>query len=265
MAKLRIDCDQFEQAVQARLDARLSLQSDPILVEHALECEACRESFDEFVQLEAGLVAWSSPAAQVVRETESAIPVRLSHGRFGGWGLVASIAAVLLVCLMVSTERNPDSPVAMGTDQAPAVTHSRTADLAIPSPIPSQVASPNQPLNPAAAPSVAQAPMRDTAPGAFSPEPPQMSGWSGALAGLTPPPALFQPSSFRNVSYRLSESLIRSPYYRLPAQLPGVRPLESSLRLTVDLLEQTFQDTSPSELPVEPDLGMLARDRAAMA
>ena len=53
-------------------------------------------------------------------------------------------------------------------------------------------------------------------------------------------------------------------YYRYSVELPGVRPVSTSLNATLDLIQKAMQKREPNESPRLPDLGLSGLFRAAI-
>ncbi len=240
--KPEISCQNFEAELQNRMDRRWPVSGDRGLAEHAAVCQSCADLFCGFRELEEGLVAlgqstdtafeFSSPPnssthlyAAAADSQIDGVQHSLIHGRYGVIGLIATIAAVLLIALGISGSLvGPESVVAkkMGDEFA----KSELPDTSLES---APIARRSKPES---------APRQD--------EVTETLAKKQAAAEALPIESWNQ----------LSEQLTSSVYYRYSAELPGVRPIQSSIDIGVDLFQKTFQPKKQRSPNKRPNLGM---------
>ena len=231
-------CDLFEQRIQWLFDERLPLRDDSKLLDHADKCVDCAHLLADYRLLASGLnlpIKQSFMRRCLKSSRWSAI--RVSPNSVSR---LVCIAALLLVAvgLFVDRSRETDRSDLVAINFSPA----------------SAVAVPNDASSILHTIQSVSAKFRDSdvlnnelASESIYDYPPSLLG----LARSTP--RLVRSVSFRsNPLEKISTKLDPlNPYFRYSAELPGVRPLQSSVNIAVDLLQRCW--SKPAKL--QPDLG----------
>lgn len=100
---VEISCENFESEINEVLDRRQSPEGDRRLVEHAAECEACREIFREYVLVDDSLKLCRGDIERMIAEgaNESAPAFR-----YHAIGILSSIALLVLMGLLLIPRPN---------------------------------------------------------------------------------------------------------------------------------------------------------------
>lgn len=139
-----MQCEKFEARLHDLLDQRSAPECDPLLLEHAEQCDGCRELLSIQEQMMLGLELWEVPpppadlprrsVARYLHELPTAATVveRRSASIFPVWKVVsAAVAASLLIAVVTAgyllrqSEQAPAAPVAH--DVSPPPTDVRVA------------------------------------------------------------------------------------------------------------------------------------------
>lgn len=221
----KVNCHNFEAMIHETLDQRDSLENNPALKEHARECLPCLSTLRDYVSVEktlSHLVGQANQAAPITQQS-------LRHGRFGTLGLLASLAAGLLICINIAN-RSGESP------QFPNLVQNAEPDPESPFVNDGNLSSARR----------AQEPNTLADNSATAASTPQMSldGFAASTKPATNPLFTFHTKTpqIRMVSWeRITEKLDPlTPYYQYSAEIPGVRPLHSGLNATVELIQKSL-------------------------
>lgn len=213
----KYSCCGFELAIQERMDQRLPIADDIALNRHAEECPQCAELFMDFQSLEQGLLslAWSASPDSIAADLPPLNKSPIGDKQLKH-GRFGFLGIVLSIAAVLMISLSFSN---LSNDTPVSPMAKRDAGT-------SQVKENPAPLKRL----LASAPSDQK----FS----------------------FPADQIRLVSWhQLSRQLHTSVYYRISAELPGVRPLHSSIDLTVDLLQQTFGDSDSASSDERPDLG----------
>ncbi len=118
-----MQCEKFEARLQDLLDQRERPEFDAHLLEHAENCENCRETLMLQEQLFAGLDLWETPRTSagfatsvVARHMTEVAPVRVAErtGNSGpvAWKVVAGViaASLMVACIVASARYSASRP-----------------------------------------------------------------------------------------------------------------------------------------------------------
>lgn len=221
----KVNCQNFEAKIHETMDQRNLLEHEPALQDHARECSPCLETLRDYVAVEQTLSHLTAKSKLVNSPAPTTVTAQtLRHGRFGTLGLLASLAAGLLICINIAgrSAETPQFPTLSqnvkqndGDRPAPAQDASRfTPDMSMAS---------NQPEH---VPSMS------------------LDGFVASTKPATNPLFTFHTKTpqIRMVSWeRITEKLDPlTPYYQYSAEIPGVRPLHSGLNATVELIQKSL-------------------------
>ncbi len=233
-------CDLFEQRIQWLFDERLPLGNDSILVNHADQCVDCAHLLADYRLLASSL---NLPTERsLMRRGSKSSRWTASQVSPNFISLLICIAALLLVTvgLFVNKDREPGPDrsdlVAINFSPVSAVAQSNDARSNIPT-----IQS-------------VSAKFRDSDVLGNESIGESICDYSPSLLGLArSTPRLVRSVSFRsNPLEKISTKLDPlNPYFRYSNELPGIRPLQNSVNIAVDLLQRSW--SKPVKL--QPDLG----------
>lgn len=244
------ECDLFEFRIHELMDARQPLSTDGELEIHADSCDECFKLLAEFVELESALTELKPEGRNSIPMASSiAAPHTSTTGHDSFWNqpagrafaVMATIAAVLLMSTLLASNLANDRNSHASQDYR--------------SPTPT-VAPMGATFGIADAPLISGLSPNAAGPSSSAAE----IDYHEAIPAIPPNGILDQHSQpiliawgVRNLN-GVSESL--EPlidYYSYSSELPGVRPLQCSLSITIDLLQKSLPWDWQS--PSAPDLG----------
>jgi hypothetical protein len=192
-----VRCATFESRINDLLDARQDPSDDATLVRHAESCASCKAVFADYLALDDSL-------SNIVWDAETlarlAAPTSVARPNTLWWSAV--LAATLLIGIGVFFRAPSRHDNASATNPTPiAMQQKHSAELG------------GHP---------------------FDQKPDQIPG-TESLAQTSPTGPPLTPVSWNELSERLQPVL--NPYYQISAELPGIRPIQSSLYITIDWVQ----------------------------
>lgn len=212
----QVNCLNFEERINKRLDLRLSPAGDMDLVAHSTTCAECRMMLQDYQLLDRCLNLTHDSNCHAVTSGYRVLNTDSSIARLSA---IYSIAAVLLigVCLafgILDDDSTTSRPVIAASSFPPAINPAVIEE------------SPDAPVAPKTG---------------RNPE------------GLTAVNSLVY---WNQISEHLSPL---NPYYQISAELPGVRPFQYSLGITIDWFQNLFR-FSQDEIS-DPGFGVIIYDQ----
>lgn len=231
-----LDCESFEDRIHQILDDRLTLTGDWLLMDHAAQCEPCTEKLLDYDSVDDSMKMLKPDIDRILAEAEKQRPKTFADNPLA---LLASLAALFLICVTAFYGLNSDSGIQSANrpnhPEVRAKITSAAKKKAVPAYSGSTLAVTSQ-----VKPKLTRVKHRatpDTSP--FSPN-----------FNVRKQIQLPRIPNANEVTKRL-EPL--EPVFNYSAEIPGLRTLQCSLNITIELLRQSFSKPQVGEKT--PDLG----------
>lgn len=227
------DCTSFEDRIHCLLDDRLTLAGDEILVNHASQCSDCARLLNDYETVNDSVKLLPEEIEKILSEAKE-FDVTNGLGSFASRhvGLIASLAALILIAVGLFNVFDADRPVAappMASNSA-SMSKVRTVPFVASRPTPRRKTPDTSPFSPN-----------------FSVE--------NSISMVSFPTM----PSWDEVSKRLDQL---EPVLNYSSEIPGIRPMQGSLNATLKLLKESF---SKSDQESDPDLGFSSDARILAA
>jgi len=226
-----LNCETFEDRIHQILDDRLTLTGDALLMEHAAQCELCEDKLLDYDSVGDSIKLLKEDIDLILGKVDQPLRKPLTDRPIA---LIASLAAAFLICVATFQGLAPDQ-----SSQNARRMVAPTLSNAHPS-IPSANSSLSA-INPRITPD-AKTPAKRRAT-------PNTSPFSKNFSVASTIPRIPTVSNWQDVSRQL-ESF--EPVLNYSAEIPGVRAMQTSINMTIEMLRQSL---SNSETDLDPDLG----------
>lgn len=227
-----MNCEEFELALQECLDNHedidQAIESDPLLIAHSNQCELCMDMAGSFKALASGIDAirneeWSFECVDRIVPMRESVSISHTATRLNMFKIAAIAAGLIIVVTLASFYLPSNEKVAIAP-QVPARLFERE-DLPPPGML------------------------RDSTPSNAITDPQssaEIEIWRRQLAILSR-------AEFNDVE-RIAQTIDAwRPYYIYTQQLPGVKPVSSSLTITVDVLRRSIENQKNPDDAGRPD------------
>jgi hypothetical protein len=227
-----VNCEEFELALQECLDIHedidQAIESDPLMIAHSEQCELCMDMVGSFKVLSSGIDAmrneeWSFECVDQIVPVREVVSINHTATRLNMFKIAAIAAGLIIVVTLASFYLPSNEKVAIAP-QVPARLFERD-DLPPPGLL------------------------RDSAPPGSITD----TRSSAEIEIWTRQLALLSKAEFNDVE-RIAQTIDAwRPYYIYTQQLPGVKPVSSSLTITVDVLRRSIENQKNPDDAGRPD------------
>lgn len=202
-----ISCSTFESRVNQLLDKRIDLKSDAPISRHVTDCASCKLILDDYLALDDSF-------NNVIFDSETLAKLEKGQIKPSRQGVWASLAIAAVVVLGFGIAFNLDSKIDHATTQVASVVNPESTSFE----------------------NVTAAISTESAPKSLAMESVKPSDINSEVTKI---PEMTPAVSWGSLAEQLGSL---NPYYQISAEITGVRPIQSSLHVTLDWVQDTIRE-----------------------